>query len=96
VSLLNNVGYQVFADFEHENSVVSFSSKSVLSDGKLISKLVLSEVTFSITSFSIDRGSSLKIPNIKSLINAEKTLEIVLVPFLALINLFAHVMEKSK
>ena len=58
MSLLVNVGLHIFTNLDHEHSVVALSGETSVSDRKVITELIASEVSLSTTSFSADRSNS--------------------------------------
>jgi len=66
-----------------------------MSNSEIIPELIATEISLSSTPFSAYRCYSLKIPAIKSLVNAAQTEKIVGVANWVLVDVFAHNVKHS-
>lgn len=96
VTLLVDVRKVVLANFDHEDTVVALSRQSGMRDSQEVTELVYRKVALAAASLTADRGNSLEVPAVQSLIDTAKSQQGVLKSFRVLEDIFALHMQQTE
>lgn len=92
----SDVSDHVLADFDHQDTVITFSSDRGMGTGEVGSELVDGQVAHSTTTFTADGDNTLAIPAHHSFDDAADTEEFIFVAFRILENVLASVVHALK